>query len=675
MRSGLWMLALTAALVISMTSEGAMTAALLLLVAWISGVGISPRPVKLRLTTFDLLLIAFLATLAVGLAWSRAPYLSGYYFWSFALFPLAYWTWSHNRLIGLKGDYFQFAMSVMAAAIALWGVLQSPTNLLTGKPEGPFTDPNLYAGVLNLLGLPLLAAYLAPRSPTQTSMRSYVLVAVMTMVAFSFFLAASRGATLSWLLLAPSIVYAARYQPGIWGRLFTVAFIWLFAYFTLIQLLNHDVVTRLTNTISSGDQSRLQLFRATWRMILEAPLTGTGLGTFHLIYPTYREAAENGSAGLWAHNDYLQIWQEGGIFVISSFALCMLFIVRLFFVSLRYPAASHPVDVSKIQAVGFLAGILAISLQAAVNFIFYSPLVMIMLGLCSAQAEKLISNNDGQLSGRDVVFPRLIAWLPTAVGSIAVFQLVSHMAIHYTLGCDKAGLRILHTLNVPITTYEAAVIASSIRPSAELPYWIMTREIARSLREEQHKPEMRTRLFNEGLASFHILHSKTYCNTRYALEEIDFIREFAQSTRHPDSSLAIRNIALHNFGCNQRHASTIYVLAHEALITNPEEAERWLAYGANRVRFNTERLLFRAAQLHMRAKREGLTILALERSIDQMARMVRYTEEHPAIRPDPRFWATAFEGYLRALNTYTKNPSRYNDPVTVATRARRVAAR
>jgi len=66
-----------------------------------------------------------------------------------------------------------------------------------------------------------------------------------------------------------------------------------------------------------NDPQRIILYHSAWAMIVEHPFLGKGLGTF-MDYST--QYAHNGWA-CYAHNCFLQIWAESGIFSLLSFLL------------------------------------------------------------------------------------------------------------------------------------------------------------------------------------------------------------------------------------------------------------------------------------------------------------------------------------------------------------------
>lgn len=77
-----------------------------------------------------------------------------------------------------------------------------------------------------------------------------------------------------------------------------------------------------------GDQGRYAMWKAAFQMIRENPFLGHGLGTYLKHLPSY--APQLGP--MYAHNSYLQLWAEVGIFSLLSF---LSFCVVLFFGSIR----------------------------------------------------------------------------------------------------------------------------------------------------------------------------------------------------------------------------------------------------------------------------------------------------------------------------------------------------
>jgi O-antigen ligase len=92
----------------------------------------------------------------------------------------------------------------------------------------------------------------------------------------------------------------------------------------LILLIMPDIRERFLFTFQKGgDATRFMLWRGAWSMIQERPFLGKGLGTFMTYMPAYthQETIQ------YAHNSFLQIWAETGIFSLLSFLTFLLLIL------------------------------------------------------------------------------------------------------------------------------------------------------------------------------------------------------------------------------------------------------------------------------------------------------------------------------------------------------------
>jgi O-antigen ligase len=87
-------------------------------------------------------------------------------------------------------------------------------------------------------------------------------------------------------------------------------------------------------------------------------LLGTGLGSFATVYPTYAQSEE--LLGLnYAHNDYLQVFAEGGL---AGGILAAIFFVVVLIAIYRGLNASEPLYCGMSLAAG--AGIFAVAIQS-----------------------------------------------------------------------------------------------------------------------------------------------------------------------------------------------------------------------------------------------------------------------------------------------------------------------
>jgi len=117
--------------------------------------------------------------------------------------------------------------------------------------------------------------------------------------------------------------------------------------------------------------TRPAIWEACWRMIQGEPWRGYGLGTFATYYQYFRSEIETG--GYFAHNDILQFAIEMGVPMTLVFCfLC----VSLAVTTRRYNIVPAAV-------------MLAVFLQAMVEFQFYLPSIGILMGLAIAYHSSL----------------------------------------------------------------------------------------------------------------------------------------------------------------------------------------------------------------------------------------------------------------------------------------------
>jgi O-antigen ligase len=90
------------------------------------------------------------------------------------------------------------------------------------------------------------------------------------------------------------------------------------------------IVVRDPSLGSTSVEGRISFWQVAWKMIQERPLTGFGLGTYHVAYDSFRNPDHYWS--MYTHNHYLQTWAETGIFSLISFVL---FFILFFLKGLR----------------------------------------------------------------------------------------------------------------------------------------------------------------------------------------------------------------------------------------------------------------------------------------------------------------------------------------------------
>jgi O-antigen ligase len=213
-------------------------------------------------------------------------------------------------------------------------------------PLGPFVNPNHYAGYVELgvlvtFGLILAIVGGASGEPSRAEVRSalldrsgalprlLVLGSMAVLGVCGMALSGSRGGAIA--LLAGTLVLFPFRRLRAWLPAATVVVLAVGLAAGLASWLGREEATLQTAFFAESSQdpslaTRSDIWGRTWRVLVDHPLTGTGLGTFPWAYASYdREGEWLGTAQ--AHNDYLQLASETGLvgialllWLVTSFA-------------------------------------------------------------------------------------------------------------------------------------------------------------------------------------------------------------------------------------------------------------------------------------------------------------------------------------------------------------------
>src|SRR5262249_17251877 len=118
----------------------------------------------------------------------------------------------------------------------------------------------------------------------------------------------SLGAELGFLALVLVLRGMAGRHLAVGGLVLLVAFL------TVSWLGINQMLTRFSTleTLEVTQSKRASMRPGAWRIFLDHPVLGTGLGTLQQVYPPY-ETLYDGKIVNHAHNDYLELLAETGI--------------------------------------------------------------------------------------------------------------------------------------------------------------------------------------------------------------------------------------------------------------------------------------------------------------------------------------------------------------------------
>jgi O-antigen ligase len=261
-----------------------------------------------------------------------------------------------------------------------------------GMPFGPYVNRNHFAGFVELV-VPLALIPLVLGRVRRERRPVVGLCAVILIVAL--FLSASRGGIVSFgaELGVLGLVMILRRTRG--KQLLTGGAVLLVALLLVAWLGVGQILQRLSSVqvleVTAGKRASMRA--DTWRIFLDHPLLGTGLGTLQIVFPAY-ETLYDGKIVNHTHNDYLEALAETGI---AGGLCCIWFIGVLISESLKRSGQLNNSFAGAFQLSGMLAccGFLVHSL---VDFNLHIPANAMLFFLMAHLASSEISSAQPSLA-------------------------------------------------------------------------------------------------------------------------------------------------------------------------------------------------------------------------------------------------------------------------------------
>jgi O-antigen ligase len=285
-----------------------------------------------------------------------------------------------------------FGMS-FGFVVALFGILQHLTfngrlywfreMHFGGIPFGPYVNRNHFAGFVELL-IPLS---LVPLVLGRVRRERWFLVSLFAVVPIgALFLSASRGGIVSFAVEVGVLVLWLLLRRSIGKHLLSGGAVLLLAFLMVSWLGVQQLVERFSSLqsleVTAGKRASMRA--NTWRIFLDHPWTGTGLGTLQLVFPAY-ETLYDGRIVNHAHNDYLEGLAETGV---AGGLCCVWFLGVLLFGSLRRLTELDGSFASILQLSGLIA-CLGFLTHSLVDFNLHIPanalLFFLMANLATSQ--------------------------------------------------------------------------------------------------------------------------------------------------------------------------------------------------------------------------------------------------------------------------------------------------
>ena len=199
-----------------------------------------------------------------------------------------------------------------------------------GIPFGPYVNRNHFAGLMELV----IPVSLVPLVMGKVRRERWLVVGLFAILPLgALFLSASRGGIISLGVELAALALLLILRRGADRHILAGGAVVLVAILMVSWLGVRQILDRFSSLQSSEVTvgKRASMRADTWRIFLDHPWKGTGLGTLQTVFPQY-ESLYDGKVVNHTHNDYLEGLAETGLL---GGLCCAGFLGVLFFESIR----------------------------------------------------------------------------------------------------------------------------------------------------------------------------------------------------------------------------------------------------------------------------------------------------------------------------------------------------
>lgn len=256
-----------------------------------------------------------------------------------------------------------------------------------GIPFGPYVNRNHFAGFAETL-IPIALVPLVLGKVRRERLIVVCLFALAPIVAL--FLSASRGGIVGFIVELV-ILFALLLLRRIHSKYVLVGGVLVLTGILAVSWLGvQQVLQRFTDQkqleVTLGKRASMR--HDTWRIFLDHPAMGTGLGTLQLVFPPY-ESNYDAKIVNHAHNDYLEALAETGV---VGGLCCLWFIAVLFIESVRGLKELGSSFGAALNLAG-LMGCCGILVHSLVDFNLHIPANALLFFVASHLATARVQNS------------------------------------------------------------------------------------------------------------------------------------------------------------------------------------------------------------------------------------------------------------------------------------------
>lgn len=340
------------------------------------------KEIIIRRTPLDMPILVLLGVYVIGIFHSH--YIYGSIMECTRLFILAAIFYLVINFVREEQDIKKILNIILmsGAAIAVFGILQYMGALNKEWWDNPgflsatYVNHNHFAGLMELLAPLSIGMILIEKQMAKKVFYVYIFL----ILAAAFILSMSRG---GWISLSISMLFMACVISRKGRARFVMLIIGLFLVTFFIFVLNTVDTGLLFKRVSSYREldfsGRVEIWKGTLGIIKDNLFSGTGPGTFIYNFQKYRPQGLNMLVN-YAHNDYLQVASETGIFGL----LAMIFII---FKIIAKGLNTHRIATSSFKVwmpLALVTGVLGMAIHGVGDFNFYIPANVILFTVFSA---------------------------------------------------------------------------------------------------------------------------------------------------------------------------------------------------------------------------------------------------------------------------------------------------
>lgn len=511
--------------------------------------------------------------------WSSVGAIGWFTSWSLLALPMAYIGWQlHSQVYPESWDSVRNLLYFLAVILAGWGICQV-SIFGHSRAYGPLSDPNAYGCLLNILWFPLFMRFVEENTNPRMSV---VYGASLIFILMALMMSGSRTAVLIWFLLF-SIMIILHWRSLPRAKIMLVTIFGIASYFLYsiysghLSVASYRAAAILPNATHDVLSPRYLMWKSTLIMWLNFPLFGSGLGSWHYIYPLFRSIEEKATGGNYAHNDYLQLLEEGGLLL----SLLYIWIIGR---SVLQGFGSTRLEPRGFENSGLMAGVVTVLLHATVNFslflVYISLLVGLYLGRIAQTTElrtktKYFSGEIPRIS--DFIRKSLILFVLMVNGTVAALSSASLSLWHG----NSIYWNSINKLSSAINPMAMATILLAIRPADTNALRFIGASLENAIANNPSiSLDEAAAIYSEILSDYDLMRSEneydTATSTREAAFILNYLAKYGSDPSRMDKAKELLEESLHNNPASIDSAiliSEIYLVQGQT--QNALEIMRW----------------------------------------------------------------------------------------------------